>query len=227
MKNALLAVVALILSGRIFTATVAAAEPNKPLSILGNVALAYSAVTAYQDSGVVLIHDPGKEEPDEIIFQMLFLRPDMLRFEWIRHHPYPPLRHIKTASSIWPDGQGSHLMATGEAKPRAVDLDRACAGAAGVSRGSSQQIPRLLTPTVTGFALTDLTDVKLLGEEVFEGVPCHRLEGKNQRGSVIQLYVGQKDYFIRRILRKVGESPSEEIHRTIRINGDVTPLAPK
>ena len=200
----------------------AAAQPDKPMSILGNVALAYANVTAYQDSGVVLTHDPNKAEPDEIVFQTLFTRPDSLRFDWIRHHPHPPVRHIKTSSSIWPDGHGAHLMSSGTGAPKTVPLNLAVAGATGVSRGSSHHIPRLLTPAITGFSLLDLAEVTLLGEEVFEGVRCHRLEGKHPGGGVYQLYVGQDDYFIRRLVRtKSGTSPSEEIRRNIRINEDV------
>jgi hypothetical protein len=202
-----------------------AADPWNSSSILGHVARAYGNVTAYQDSGVVLIHDPRKEQPDEIHFQMLYLRPDRLRFDWVRHHPYPPLRHIKTLSSIRPDSQGAHLSQLGDSKPKTVTLNLAVAGATGVSRGSAHHIPRLLTPTITGFSLLDLADVTLLGEEVFEGVRCYRLEGRHPRGGVYELYIGMDDYFIRRIAREnAGTSFTEEIHRNIRINGDVVPL---
>jgi hypothetical protein len=228
MKTLTLTAITTLLCCGPFARPLVAAEPDKPMSILGNVALAYANVTAYQDSGVVLTHDPAKAEPDEIVFQTLFLRPDLLRFDWIRHHPYPPLRHIKTSSSIWPDGQGSHLMSTGTGSPRTVSLNLAVAGATGVSRGSSHHIPRLLTPAITGFSLMDLADVTLRGEEVFEGVRCHWLEGKHPRGGVYQLYVSQDDYFIRRLVRTTsGMSPTEEIHRNIRINSDVVPLPPK
>jgi len=228
MKSTLLAVFAALFVFGSCTLPLPAAEPRNPGSVLGDVARAYANVTAYQDSGVVLIHDPQKEQPDEIIFQMLYVRPDRLRFDWVRHHPYPPLRHIKTLSSIWPDSEGSHLTQLGDSKPKTVSLNLAVAGATGVSRGSSHHIPRLLTPTITGFSLMDLADVTLLGEEVFEGVRCHRLEGKHPRGGVYQLYIGQDDHFIRRIVREsAGTSSTEEIHRNIRINGDVVPIPPK
>ena len=226
MKRSLLPIVFLL--GTVRTSTVWAAEPDPAVSVLANVAVAYASVSAYQDSGVVLTHDPEKDGPDEIIFQTLFLRPDQLRFDWIRHHPYPPLRHIKTSSSIWPDGRGSHLLANGSAKPREASLSLAVAGATGVSRGSAHHIPRLLTSAITGFALVDLGDPKLLGEEVFEGVRCHRIQGTHPGGATYQLFIGKDDFLIRRILRESrGMVPSEEIRREIRINDKVSPAAPK
>ena len=202
-------------------------EADPAASILANVAVTYASLSAYQDSGVVLTHYPHKDQPDEIVFQTLFLRPDQLRFDWVRHHPHPPLRHIKTSSSIWPDGRGSHLLAVGAQKPKEASLRLAVAGATGVSHGSSHHIPRLLTSSIDGFALIDLSDPKLLGEEIFEGVRCHRIQGTHPRGGTYQLFVGRDDFLIRRILReRQGGTPSEEIRREIRINDKVSPLAP-
>ena len=226
MKRFLLPIVLLL--GALRSLTVGAAEPDPAMSILANVAVTYANVSAYQDSGVVLTHHPDKDQPDEIVFQTLFLRPDQLRFDWVRHHPYPPLRHIKTSSSIWPDGRGSHLLANGTAKPREASLRLAVAGATGVSRGSSHHIPRLLSPNIGGFCLVDLGDPKLLGEEVFEGVRCHHIQGKHPGGGTYRLFIGKDDFLIRRILRESqGMTPTEEIRREIRINDKVSPLTSK
>jgi hypothetical protein len=190
--------------------------------MLERVAVVYAAVASYEDSGVVLIHDPRKDQPDEITFQTAFVRPDLLRFDWVRHHPYPPLRHIKTASSIWPSVSGTHFIALGDREPKELDLNMACAGATGVSRGSAVNIPRLLTRTLQGSRLVDLADVKLMGTEIFEGVACHRIDGRNARGTGYEVYVGETDHLIRRIITRIpGATPTEEIHRDIRINGGI------
>lgn len=207
----------------VLTFSLPAATVDDGPALLRQVASVYAAALTYEDTGVVLTHRTDGETPDEILFRTSFTRPNRLRFEWTRHHPYPPLRHKKNHAVIEPGPKGFQMLKDGETVRESSDLNTCVAGATGVSRGSAHHIPRLLISEIEGFSLANLSDVRLNGEELFEGVPCRRLQGNHPRGSKYELWIGQTDHLIRRIVRDgAGSSPSEEIRRDIRITGSST-----
>lgn len=183
----------------------------------------YAAATSYQDAGVVLTHRPGEDVSDDKPFKTYFVRPDRFRFEWIRHHPYPPMHHITYDHVIWSNQSGSFTYWSEPALfERAQSLSLAVAGATGVSSGAAHTISRLLLNSVTGFSLSDLRELTLLGQEQFEGTDCFRVRGKHPRGNDYEMWIGANDYLLRKLQKEIVPGTiQEEIHRDIQINQDV------
>lgn len=201
-------------------------QPATVRSILQEVARTYAECKSYQDEGVVLSHYPDKPGPDEITFRTAFTRSGRFRFDWISHHPHPPLRHLKTSAVIWSDDRGAHMFTdfsnTPDIRRDHDTIEEAIKAAMGVSRRSSFHVPRLLMPSITGASILDLSDLTLVGDDVFEGVLCHRLKGNSGRGGTVELWVGQADFFLRRIFRQdPGVPPLEEIRRNITTDGAI------
>jgi outer membrane lipoprotein-sorting protein len=202
-------------------------------SIMQKMVKTYGDASSYQDEGVTLSHDPAKPGPDQILFATLFKRPNLFRFDWTSHHPYPPLRHLKTYAVTWADGTGIYTYrqpptpASGSTSPALAttlrdepNMSSAIAGATGVSRGSSHHILRLLSVDVSGFAMSELKSLTLAGTDEIEGMTCYHLTGTHPRGGTIRFWVGKSDFLIRRIIRTTSASGNEqeEIRRNVRIN---------
>jgi len=207
-----------------------AAQTETAATIVERMLKAYADAASYQDEGVTLSRNPAKPEPDEIVFATYFRRQDYFRFDWTRHHPYPPLRHLKTYAVVWSDAAGSHSFrkppsSTGPGLPSELkdveNMGMAIAGATGVSHGAAHHVLRLLSSKVGGFSLGQLESPTLVGTEEIEGTPCYHLTGNHRRGgSPYELWVGKTDYLIRKISRQNGASGNlqEETRRNIRIN---------
>ena len=203
---------------------------------------AYGRMESYSDRGEVLSTDPkpevdfrslgthperwfeGKNEvsrPQECSFRSWFRRPDRLRFEWTTHHPYPPLRHIRTFYVIWNGAAGAFLSMSGSgwgkrALPR---LSLAVAGATGVSVGSALHFATLFFPRINkgfGSPLKHWPAAEV-GEASVEGTPCWSLSC--QRSDPIRpslLLLGKSDFLVRRMTSDGQED--EETRRDIRVN---------
>jgi outer membrane lipoprotein-sorting protein len=225
--------IALFIAAGVAGSLAADAVPETASTVLQEMAKAYLAVTSYQDEGVSLAHDPSKPSPDEVGFKIFFARPNLMRFEWTSHHPYPPLRHLVTYAATWSDGKNAF---TYTERPDARSNDRdgelkqndslamGIAGATGVSRGTAHQVPVLLLPELGGFALTQIKSPTLVGVEPFDGTLCFRLRGEHPRtAGTYELWIGQKDHLIRRIISvtRPGANEQEEIHHHIRVNHDI------
>jgi hypothetical protein len=222
------------------TIVLRAAEPAAPEpvdTIMKKIAAVYSTATTYQDEGVTLAHDPSKDLPDEIVFRTAFRRPAYFRFEWISHHPYPPLRHLKTFAVTWGNDSGVFSYTeppqppggspAAALQPRTEvrrDISGALAAAAGVSRLSSINVLSLLSADVRGSNLLRLQSVDLVGLEDFDRIACYRLRGFDSRGMAVDFWVSRVDYLVRRVTRVNGASGhvQEEIRRNVRINEDIS-----
>lgn len=221
----------------ILAVVVRAAEPAAPETVetvMKKFAAAYANATSYQDEGVTLSHDPKKDQPDEILFKTAFQRPAYFRFEWISHHPYPPLRHLKTFSVAWGNDGGVFTYteppqlpgaATSPRSQPRTDIGEALAAAAGVSRISSISVMTLLSAEVHGASLLRLQSLELLGSEDFEGLACYHLRGLDSKGLAVNFWVGKADFLLRRATRINGASGNlqEEIRRQVQINREIAP----
>ena len=213
-----------ILVGVLVIAVTAGAQDQNPTPeiILSRMAARYATVRSYQDTGVVLLHWQDKATPDEVLFKTYFVRPDRFRFEWITHHPYPPLRHLKTFHVVWSNDAGSYTYWDKPSiKERNSELNMAVAGATGVSSGSAHTVPRLLTDKITGFALTDLQSLTVIGQEEIEGVPCHHIFGVHPRGWAYELWIGVDDLLLRMLQTQDTPTVTQEIHRDIQIDTEI------
>jgi hypothetical protein len=201
--------------------------------LMQRVVRTYAALTSYQDEGVVLSYWVDKPGPDELHFNTYFRKPADFRFEWVSHHPYPPLRHVTHKTVVWSNGQGT--FSYWDAQPGIEthhDLGEGIAAATGVSGGAITSIPGLIFGEDTVlWSLESLRDLSLLEEEEFEGTLCLRLRGTH-RGHATDLWIGKDDLLIRRTVNTHppdyidGKLPkSEEIRRNVQFDqrlGDET-----
>ncbi|GAB2845910.1 hypothetical protein GCM10027277_12640 [Pseudoduganella ginsengisoli] len=213
---------ALLLTTLLANATMALAAET-PQQIVTQMHEAYASLRSYSDTGVVLTHMPENETPDETVFRSVFVRPDLFRFEWTTHHPYPPLRHIKNNSVIWSNANGAFFWSDrsgrGEKLEQRPSLDLAVAGATGVSHGSAHTIASLLLPQMMGRTLD--ADIQWSGEAVlenFEGAACYHLTGQHARKGRYEMWIAKDDMLVRKIAIAMMGIPVEEIRRDIQVN---------
>lgn len=209
----------------IFHAATAVAAAETPQHIFGQMRAAYAALRSYSDTGVVLTHMPGNDQPNEITFRSVFVRPQLFRFEWISHHPYPPLRHIKYNSVIWSNADGAYHWSdrggNAEMRKKLDSLDMAVAGATGVSLGAAHTIASLLLPRMGRAVDEGVTWDGATNVEDIEGVACHHLTGQHQGGGRYELWIGKEDYLVRKMTSRHAGILSEEIRRDIQVNVEI------
>lgn len=98
-------------------------------------------------------------------------------------------------------------------------ISLALAGPTGVSGGSAHTIPRLLLPDdVKGFILTELKNPRLIGEESFDSIVTHKIEG--DWGYHTTLWIDTKTYLLRQIF-ETDDDHTVETTTTYHPNLDV------
>jgi len=223
MKEYFIAVASIII---LFTSTGVGLSQNKdslPQTIIKKTAERYAAISSYQDSGVVETIG-GASLParsTDIFFKTYFTRPRKLRFEWT---DYSPLSSVGR-NIVWSDGVKTFGFYSFE--PDKIEtkesLELGIAGATGVSRGSAHTVPNLLTNEIGGFSLAELTKLTLKGQEQFEGEDCFVLEGYHPNGEAWQLWIGKKDFLLRKLRTKSTNGEfEEEIHRAIKTDIEIS-----
>ena len=194
---------------------------NESRGLLEQVASTYSSMTSYADVGYVNQH----LQPDEPLlrtdFATLFAEPNLFRFEFSRAHPYAPLSHMVTRHVVGSDGFGAYALRQDYEMPPIFqarhDLSHAVASVAGVSSGSAHNIARLLLD-VDGLSILDLTDPRIIEDEVIEGTSCHRISALLPRGGERRLSFERGSLLIRRIKTQRGKVCLDETRRDIRFN---------
>jgi thiol-disulfide isomerase/thioredoxin len=166
--------------------------------IVATMAQAYASARTYQDRGVVLEEvTPTKGKPYSIrkTFETAFARDDRFRFEF-RERGDPSRAYV-----IWSDFAHTYTrwyvhQGTDETK----DFARAIAAATGVSSGVAHRIPRLLVPEIDGFALPELRELRIEGEEVIAHHACWKISGANPNSGERELmWIDQDAHLVRRI----------------------------
>jgi len=193
-----------------------------PQEIVKKMAERYAALSSYQDSGVVetVTEGPLARRATDIGFKTHFTRPNKLRFEWLA---YSAVSSIEK-NAVWSDGVKAFGFYSWE--PDQVetkeDIGMAVAGATGVSQSSAHTVPELLISEIGGFSLTELTKLTLKKEEVFEGEDCYVIEGYHPNGEAWQLWIGKKDFLLRKFRKpSLKDEFAEEIHREIKVDGKI------
>lgn len=200
-------------------------------SVLSRMVESYALLQSYRDSGTVRFQIIGLE--NEITFETAFVRPNSFRFGWVSHHPFPPLKYLKWRSVIWSTSTDSYTWNDGylglAAETRKdTSLAMSVAGATGVSGGAANTIATLLMPDIWGTSpfgtsLRTLAFPKLTGIESVESVDCYHIVGTASRGEQYDLWLGTKDYLLRKMQRLVAGSPQIELHRDIQVNIEIAP----
>lgn len=190
-----------------------------PETVLRELRERYAAIAYYQDDGVVLDQLPGSDFINETLFTTYFARPARFRFDWISHHPYPPLKHIKKRHRIYQNADGVFSLYDWNTEPQRVsDIGLAISGAKGVSRNSSYTVPRMLTCITPAFA-SDFLTVQAVTDGETDDIPCRCVVAVDSRQRPYRLYIGRDDLLLYRVSSSVMvEATSDEIHRNIRID---------
>ena len=196
-----------------------------PQIIMKRMAQRYASCSSYQDTGVVQTthNEANSARIERMPFKTYFARPRFFRFEWIDYFHWKDGRK----SIVWCDGKDTYSYWEPDRYEKEEYLGLGIAGATGISRGAAHTIPRLLmADEVSGFALTELTNLSLVGEELFEGVLCYRINGKHPFGDIYELWIGKRDYLLRKLreesTNKEYVTVKEEIHRNIKLNEAIT-----
>lgn len=190
--------------------------------LLEELAAAYKAMTSYADAGTVIQRLQPDDPELRTEFSTLYAEPNLLRFEFSRSHPYPPLRHIVTRHVIGFDGFGAYALRQEHDMPPTLqtrrDLSHAMAGSAGISSGAAHTIARLLLPEVEGLSILDLVDPRLIDEARVDGALCHRVRAHLPKGGERELFFEPDSLLLRRILTIREKMTTDEIRRDIRVN---------
>lgn len=206
-------------------------QPELAKSILQKSGEKYAAVSSYQDSGTVEVTSEGEQKSSgSIQFKTYFMRPELLRFEWVDNSAGKPTNNI-----VWLNGKETSIYHEPNALKRGEALGLVAATVR--SEGAAQSIPRLLM-NLGGFALTDLAELSLEREEKFDGAPCYVIDGKHQvpettyapypqvkkegkyELATMELWVDKNSYLIRKIRTTItiDSTVKEEIHRDIKLD---------
>lgn len=190
-------------------------------AIVKRMAQRYASCLSYQDTGVVETthNEANSARVERMPFKTYFARPQFFRFEWIDYFPWKDGRK----KIVWSDGNESYTYWEPDTYEKEEELGLAIAGATGISRGAAHTVPRLLiADEVSGFGLTELTNLSIVGEERFEGELCYRITGKHPFGITYELWIGKRDFLLRKVREesknKDYDKVEEEIHRDIRLN---------
>jgi len=233
--NTIHAIISFCLLGTVVTR----AEIASPSVVIADMTKKYAECLSYQDSGVARILVHGKPSPHPRLFKTYFVRPAHFRFDWTETIDMPEFRNdgsykprrLTGVNLVWSTPEGVHeyydgaLYSNGGAIRPVEDLNLAVASATGVSLGAALTVPSLLTSKIHAFRLTELQSLVFLPDVKFEGVTCYHIQGKSMSPpETDELWIGKKDFLLRKLLSTSGASPDdpiEELHRNIRINGNI------
>ncbi len=170
---------------------------------ISSVAERYRAIQSYSDVGIVRLI--GKLNLPSCWFETHFVRPQQFRCQFIRPHPYRPLRHLQTKYIVGSDGAASYLYTQPPGSKSIFeaeeDLRIAVAGATGISSGAAHTVSELLLECVGGFSLTMLNRLHFRRARSLDGVLCHRISGRHPRGGRVVIWIGVNDLLIRKIVK--------------------------
>ncbi len=159
--------------------------------IIRTMAATYAAASSYLDRGIATSKFGTKS------FETAYVRPDQFRFEY-REAADPARAYV-----IW--SNGAQTLSQWYATPGIVDdhndLGRAIAAATGVSSGTAMTISKLLLPQIiSGFALTQLDELTLEGDERVAGHDCWRVAGSHPRGGRYVLWIDRTSHLLRQLV---------------------------
>lgn len=186
-------------------------------SLLKEMAAVYAAAQSYSDSSVAHYRNLDGSERLTVDFKIWFLRPSSFRVdaESKRSEGAAPRREV-----LWADAAAVRTWATGKAVTTRPKVQLAGSGMFGTY---AYHIPTLLQPSYGGHRrLHELSTPTLAGEEVFEGVDCHRIKGLWQSGTY-EVWLGKTDHLVRKVVATHTDHQVEEIHREIAINQPIPP----
>lgn len=198
-------------------------QKDNATTVLNKMSAAYERLASYQDEGILVsTHDePTGGTIEKMPFKTFFKTPNLFRFEWTNYG----IAKVGKTKMIWFNGKDAFTYWEPDRYEKQESAGLAMAGATGISRGAVQTVLGLLIPEERGDSiLKRLTNVSLLGDEQFEGIPCYRIKA-TWDDELVDLWVGKNDLFLRKYRREAkfgdGLLIPEEIRRKIQVNQSI------
>lgn len=174
----------------------------------------YKNLDAYEDEGTAVYYI-GKTR-QTLRFKTKYRSPNLIRFEFIKHHPHKTLNSIKDSYVILCDGKQNYLIQNEEIREQ-ESVQRAFSRVTGISSGVAPIIPSLLIDEGLGAGIHRLQKPKHMGDQEIGGERCIHLKALRNSGTEIDIWVSKRELLIRKIITR----DVEIVFASININGDV------
>ncbi|MBL4634017.1 MAG: hypothetical protein JKY56_09095 [Kofleriaceae bacterium] len=167
-------------------------SPSTADEIVSRMECEYRSIGRYQDTGEVRSDRGGIQMT--ILFETHFVRPDMFRFEFTSHHPYPPLHHLTTTHTMWARGGQVHTTSG-----RKLSIEMAVAGFTGISRGAAHLVPALLMRFRDEPQwISSNSPARKRRDDYWAGTTCYRVAIVTRLGPM-ELWIGNSDFLLRKL----------------------------
>jgi hypothetical protein len=184
-------------------------DPRDPSSFLTNVVQRYQSMRSYRDEGRIVAEFKMRlgAFTTNASFRTCFLRPDRFRFE----HRSKSAPFVEVPESEW--NRYLAWMEGGECRSwwtlqpiieRRASIFEPLGAAAGISSGSSVNIPKLLLPGSSGpSVLPSVDQVSAVQPDRLEGVECLRIDAHSVGTTSRKLWVGAESLLLMQLWESV------------------------
>jgi outer membrane lipoprotein-sorting protein len=196
----------------LLVASIVCAQQNEPRSareILDKMVSVYASCSSYADKGeskeVFLNNRHETLRP----FSTAFVRPSQFRFEFEEISETRSTNYV-----VWQDSASIKSWWSIRPEVRFFEtLDLALAGAAGVSRGASIQVPSMLFGDLHDtHRIQNLSQLALIGEEKVGGKVTYKITGLDWRGNQVTVWIEKESFLLLKTFEivKPANSPGAE-----------------
>ena len=161
--------------------------------ILDKMVSVYASCSSYRDTGEA--KEVVRELDTTILrpFSTAFVRPSQFRYEFREDSRLRSIDYV-----IWQNGASVKSWWTIRPEVRSYEtLDEALAAAAGVSRGSSIDVPSMLFGDFHDkHVIQTLSQLTLMKEEVVSGRPAYKIKGMDWRNREMTIWIDKENFLL-------------------------------
>jgi hypothetical protein len=199
--------------------TASDARPDRVHVLLQQVNEAYASCGSYKDAGTVVAKYFRKGrlvDQETVRFSTEFARPAQLRFAFVIHND----AQKDAEGVIWTEGGLTKSRTTLEPSTIQCDsLGEGLYGVTGITHSSAQYVPKLLIPNeVRGRKVTELQSPALIGAKSIGKQKCWVVSGSYAPNQPLELWIGQTDHRIHRLIRTLTLSDKTTVVTTVSYN---------
>lgn len=186
-----------------------------PQDIIQKMYNAYSNLTSYSDSGIVrtMVSAGGQSRVQMTWFSMIFKKPGYLLVEWT-----VPAGGLKDTYVLWREKKDTFVYSE---RLKQYRKDQSLAGTIDTwkfnSGGAVRHVPCMLMKIMNKQEFDDLTGLKITGFEKVGDIECGIISGARKE-SRVRLWIGKKDYLLRKMETSNALGSVVELHNGIKIN---------
>ena len=181
-------------------------------ALLREMEQTYAAAKSYADTSTATYRNRDGTEHLAVTFRIWFARPTDFRVDAESKRPgtKEPRREV-----LWSTGAITRTWATDKA---VASLPKVKIAKTGMFGTYAYHVPTLLEASFgSGRRLHDLSEPQIVGEDVFENVPCHRVRGQWE-GDTYEVWLGKDDLLVHKIVATYTDHELEETHRKIALD---------